>query len=341
MGLPLTKRTDVAGLHACTAPACRERPGARTATCGLPIVRPLLLGQFARRRWVDAKVAADHPTAGAHRWSAMRIASSIGIANRTDAAHRAPGSGVHADHLPRVSTSPPGCRVDGHRSAARGDVGAGLALFGADDAGGDRAVRPDGDPIPSPFANAQAAHVADRDDQQAGGLDLEQGHVGAFVGPRSEPGTRAGPPASPHVARALDDVGIRHTQAVGADHESEPSPRPVVARRRQAASKRRLRRASPGRSAVRMLTTAGATRSIRSTVREGQPWAADGTLRRSGRLARRLEHRRRSGARGKLVRTDRRADLLVVSGSCRAAPPRCPTGGLDRLRFNNASAASN
>ena len=93
--------------------------------------------------------------------------------------------------------------------------------FGADDAGGDGIVEAERRADRQhPFADPELVRIAELDRRQAGGLDLEQRHVGAPVGadhPRLE-FALVGEPHRDLVGR-LDHVRIGEDVAVGADDE--------------------------------------------------------------------------------------------------------------------------
>jgi hypothetical protein len=73
--------------------------------------------------------------------------------------------------------------IDGDVGLDEGQVVAGIALLGTDDAGGHGVLQPErASRWPSPIRPPSAVDVADLDRRQSGCLDLHDGDVGALVG---------------------------------------------------------------------------------------------------------------------------------------------------------------
>jgi hypothetical protein len=101
-------------------------------------------------------------------------------------------------------------------------VVAGVALLGADDAGGDAVLQAEGRADGHhPLAHLQPVAVADLHEGQPGGFELDHGHVGAPVG-TDDAGLELAlvGERDQHFVGTIDDMRIRHHVAVGTEDEA-------------------------------------------------------------------------------------------------------------------------
>ena len=112
--------------------------------------------------------------------------------------------------------------VDGHIGLDEGQIVARVALLGTDNAGRDRVVqtkgRADGH---DPFAHFEAVDVADFDHGQTSGLDLDHGHIAAFVHAHNAGLELALIGQShQHLVSTVHHMGIGHDEAIGGQDEA-------------------------------------------------------------------------------------------------------------------------
>ncbi|OIQ77611.1 hypothetical protein GALL_406890 [mine drainage metagenome] len=107
-------------------------------------------------------------------------------------------------------------RIDGHIGLDKGQVVAGITLFGTDNARRDGVFqtkrRANGH---HPFTDTQAADITHLDGRQASGLDFDQGHIAALVS-YDDFGLELAlvGQCDDHLIRAVNHVGVGHDQAV-------------------------------------------------------------------------------------------------------------------------------
>ena len=112
--------------------------------------------------------------------------------------------------------------VDGHIGLDKGQVVAGVTLLGADDAGRYRVVQTKGGADGhDPFAHFEAVDVADFDHRQTRGLNLDHGHIAAFVH-ADDAGLELAlvGQGHKHLVGALHHMGIGHDEAIGRQDEA-------------------------------------------------------------------------------------------------------------------------
>ena len=112
--------------------------------------------------------------------------------------------------------------IDRHIGLNKGQVIAGISLLGTDDAGRDRVLQAKGRTNRhDPLAHLHAIGIADFYGWQTGGFNLDQRHIGAFVG-TNDLGLELAlvRQCYQHLVGAFYNVRIGHHQAIGREDES-------------------------------------------------------------------------------------------------------------------------